>query len=153
MAGLDYDSIRIRRSMTEEQIAMLPDVNEGLECRIKKCAQTASGRSELIEMVKCKRYTHARLSRLCAHALLGLTEEMAARHPLPEYAYLVGMRSEAKPLMAELAARSQLPILSSPVDDEVFRLECRAADLRVLMCDDAALRRSGQMYTQKFVRV
>ena len=142
------------RSMREDEIAALPDVNEGLECRIKKCAQTAAGRSELIEAVKCKRYTHARLSRLCAHALLGLTEEMAKRHPLPEYAYLVGMRSDARPLLAELSARSKLPIASSPIEgDEVFDLECRSADLRALMCGDAEHRRAGQMYTNKFVRI
>ena len=145
--------LHILRGMSESEIAALPDVNEGLECRIKKCAQTAAGRSDLIEMVKCKRYTHARLSRLCAHALLGLTEDMAKRHPLPEYAYLIGMRSDAKPLLAELSTRSKLPILSSPVDDEVFHLECKAADLRALMCDAPEQRRAGQMYTQKFVRV
>jgi len=146
--------LHILRDMSESELAALPDVNEGLECRVKKCAQTASGREALIDMVKCKRYTHARLSRLCAHALLGLTEEMTKRHPLPEYAYLIGMRSDAKPLLTELSVRSQLPILSSPVaDDEVFQLECKAADLRALMCDGAEHRQAGQMYTQKFVRV
>jgi len=148
--------LHILRNMTQEQIAALPDVNEGLECRIKKCVQTAGSRLELIEMVKCKRYTHARLSRLCAHAMLGLTAELASCHPMPEWAYLAGMRTDAKPLLAELSARSGLPIISDPVklaEDEVFQLECRAADLRALLCDEPAHRRSGQMFTNKFVRV
>lgn len=146
--------LHILRSMSESEIAALPDVNEGLECRIKKCVQTTAGRNELIEMVKCKRYTHARLSRLCAHALLGMTRELTMRHPQPEFAYLVGMRADAKLLLTELTARTRLPIISSPIEnDEVFDLECRAADLRALMCDDAGHRKSGQMYTNKFVRV
>lgn len=156
MHEVDDLLLHILRNMTQEQIAALPDVNEGLECRIKKHVQTAASRTELIEMVKCKRYTHARLSRLCAHALLGLTTELANRHPLPEWAYLVGMRTDAKPLLAELSRRSALPIISDPtklINDEIFHLECRGSDLRALMCDEPAHRRSGQMFTNKFVRV
>ena len=144
------------RSMNGEQLAALPDVDEGLEKRVLKCAQTAATREELLENLKCKRYTHARLSRLCAYALLGLTRELAARHPLPQYARLTGLRRDAKGLMAELKKRSRLPIISDPVqlkDDEVFRLECRATDLRALQCNDAQERRAGQEFTRKFVVV
>ena len=144
------------RSMTEAQIAELPDVDEGLEKRLMKCAREASTREELLEMMKCKRYTHARLSRLCAHALLGLTKALAERHPLPEYARLIGLRRDAAGLMAELKERSSLPILSDAVqlrENEIFQLECQATDLRALQCDDAQDRKAGQEFTRKFVVV
>jgi predicted nucleotidyltransferase len=144
------------RMMTEAELAALPDVAEGLEKRVKKCAAEASGREELLEMLKCKRYTRARLSRLTAHALLGLTAELAQRHPLPEYARLVGMRDDARPLLKELKARATLPIVSdapSLAGNEIFQLECRATDLRALQCNRPEERRSGQEFTRKFVRV
>lgn len=148
--------LHVLRSMDEAQISALPDVDEGLEKRLMKCAREAATREELLEKLKCKRYTHARLSRLCAHALLGLTREIADRHPLPEYAHLIGLRKDAKGLMAQLKERTKLPIISDPVqlaENEIFRLECRATDLRALQCDDAQDRISGQEFTRKFVVV
>ena len=144
------------RSMGEDKIAALPDVGEGLEKRVFRCAREASGRDELIEMLKCKRYTRARIARLCAHALLGLTRDMAGRHPLPEYARLIGMREDARPLLAELKRRSYLPIISDAAKlsgNEIFQLECRATDLRALQCGAPENRKAGQEYTQKFIRI
>ena len=144
------------RSMDEAQISALPDVDEGLEKRLLRCARQASTREELLQALKCKRYTHARLSRLCAHALLGLNRELALRHPAPHYARLIGLRRDAAGLMAELKARASLPIVSDAtqlVSDEVFALECRATDLRALQCNDAEERKAGQEFTRKFVVV
>ena len=142
--------------MTEDALAALPGCGEGLEKRIIRCAKEAATQAELLDALKCKRYTHARLNRLCAHALLGLTQDLADRHPLPEYARLTGMRKDARPLMAELKARSRLPIVSDAAqlaDNEIFRLECRATDLRALQMNNPAERKAGQEFTQKFVMV
>lgn len=144
------------RAMTTEEVLRLPDVAEGLERRLLRCAAEASDRESLLDLLKCKRYTRARLSRLLAHALLGLNTELAARHPLPEYARLIGMRNDARPLLSELKKRARLPIVSDPVrisSNEIFRLECRATDLRALQCSRPASRRAHQDFTQKFLRV
>lgn len=144
------------REMSEAELAGYPDVAEGLERRVKRLAATAATQEALIEEVKCKRYTRARLSRLTAHVLLGLTAELAQRHPAPEYARLIGLRDDARPLLAELKRRAALPIVSDVTrlrGDEVFALECRATDLRALQCGRPEDRRAGQEYTQKFVRV
>ena len=144
------------RQTSEAELAALPGVAEGLERRIFRCAAVASTREELLDALKCKRYTRARLSRILACALLGLTNALAERHPEPEYARLMGMRRDARPLLSELKHRAKLPIVSDPVrlqSDECFRLECRATDLRALQCDDPSERRAGQELTRKFVMV
>lgn len=144
------------RSMTEAELRALPDMSEGLESRVKRCAAKAACCEELIESIKCKRYTRARLTRLLAHAMLGLTGEMARRNPEPVYARLIGMRADARALSAELKARARIEIVSDATKlagDEVFDLECRATDLRALQCDDALERCSGREFTEKFVRV
>lgn len=143
------------RSMAEKDIAALPGVAEGLEKRVARCAREAATQDELIEMLKCKRYTRARIARLCAHALLGITREMQEAHPLPEYARIIGMGEEARPLLAELKKRSRLPIVSDAArlaGSEIFQLECRATDLRALQCNEPQERKAGQEFTQKFVR-
>ena len=144
------------RQTSEAELSALPGVAEGLERRILRCASGASTREELLDALKCKRYTRARLSRILACALLGLTNALAERHPEPEYARLMGMRRDARPLLSELKRRTKLPIVSDPLrlqDDECFRLECRATDLRALQCDDPSERRAGQELTRKFVMV
>ena len=148
--------LHILRGMSESQLAALPGASEGLEHRLARCVREAASQAELIDMLKCKRYTRARIARLCAHALLGVTEELLQSHPLPAYARLLGMREDARELIKELSARSALPIVSDPVklrDDPAFRLDCRATDLRALCCEDAIDRRAGQEFTQKFVVV
>ena len=152
------------RGMPDSEIAALIDVDEGLEMRIKRCADACASRSALIEAVKCKRYTYARLSRLCAHALLHMTKSLANRHARPEYARLLGMRRDAAPLMKELKARAAqlqkaypdraISIVSDAQalrGNEIFDLECRATDLRALLQSDPERRRAGQEYTQKFI--
>lgn len=144
------------RNMTAQQLRALPDVSEGLERRVLSAAAQSASREELLERLKCKRYTRARLSRLCAHALLGMTDEICRRHPLPHYARLIGLRTGSAPLMRELKDRSRLPIAADPAvlrGDEVFDLECRATDLHALLCDDARQRRAGREWTQPFVRL
>ena len=148
--------LHILRNMTPEMIAALPDVNEGLENRVFKCAQTAATMEELISEIKCKRYTQLRLARLCAHAMLDITQALADQHPLPEYARLIGMRSDAAPLLKEIGKRAKIEVVSDTAklrDNEIFRLECRATDLRALMCDEKDERKAGQEFTRKFVRV
>ena len=154
--GMDDLLLHTLRGMPPEEIAELPGVGEGLEQRIMRCAAEASCREELLEMLKCKRYTRARLSRICACALLKLTKSMVESHAMPEYARLIGMREDARPLLRELKARSRLPIVSDAAQlrgNAVFDLERRATDLRALLCNDPAARRAGQEFTRKFVRV
>lgn len=142
------------RAMGPEEIAAVYGVGEGLENRIARCAREAASRAELIGRIKCKRYTYARLSRICACALLGITRAMVEAIPHPACARLIGMRRDAAPLLAELKARARLPIASDAAKlrgDRVFDLECRATDLRALLCDDPAERRAGREFSEKFV--
>ena len=135
------------RAMTEAEIAALPGVGEGLERRVRRLAGAAPSREALLDALKCKRYTRARLSRLLVHALLGVTEALVQRHPLPEYARLIGLREDARPLMGELSRRARLPIVANPTKlagNEVFALECRATDLRALLCDRPDERKAHQ---------
>ena len=144
------------REMGAGGIAALPDAGEGLDARVYAAALRSGSRAELIERVKCKRYTYARISRLCAHALLGLTAQLTQRHPLPEYARLLGLRADAAPLMREIKARASLPLAPDAAmlhGNEIFDLECRATDLRALLCGQREERCAGQEFTQKFVRV
>ena len=143
------------RGMPLDQLTALPDVAEGLEHRLHRLCREAPGREALLEALKCKRYTRARLSRLLTHALLGVDRALIENVPLPTYARLIGLRSGAEPLLAELHARAKLPIVSRASrlkGDPCFELECRATDAWALLHDEPRLRAAGREFREAFVR-
>ncbi len=146
------DALLIDRLRTMN-ISDLPDTGEGLDNRVQKYAEECGSRETLLAALKCKRYTHARLSRLCAHALLGLTQEFAAAHPEPTYARVLGFRRDAGALLTHLK-NAPLPLVSRPSalrGDDIFRYECRATDLQSLCFGAEEARRAGRDLTEKMI--
>ncbi len=123
------------RNASLSQLQMLPDCTEGLENRLRACAAQATSREELLSLLKTKRYAHARLSRLCCHALLHVTQALLDRHPSPEYVRLLGLRRDASELTARFR-QSAIPVVAKAADfdreNELFALDMRAYDLWAL---------------------
>ena len=143
------------RQLGPEGLRALPDVTEGLENRMYAAAREAATLEDMLAAAKCKRYTYARLMRLATHALTGLTAQLAARHPAPEYIRLLGMREDAGDTVSEISRRARLPMFSLPEmsKNEMFAFEERVTELWALTRDLPDERRSGQEYTRKFVRI
>ena len=94
------------RCMTEEAYRSLPDLSEGMENALQAAARSAATRRGLIDSLTGKRYPAARISRLCACALLGLTADEISGAPLPENGLLLGLRKNR-----EMTARwKDLPV-------------------------------------------
>ena len=90
-AILDHLLLSCLRAMTVEQAGLLPDLSEGLENRLLQAAGLANTRAGLLSLVVSRRYSRARISRLCAAALLGLHREDLPASPPPEV-LLLGLR-------------------------------------------------------------
>ncbi len=154
--GLDGALLACLRRMDAAEMAQAADIGEGLEHRFARAAWTASGREALLDRVKCKRYTRARLSRIASQLLLGLTRSLALSHPLPDYARLLGFRREARPLLAAISERSRLPLVLRPAKFRIqhnaaFALDLRAAALWPLGCGAPQLRAGDRELTQKVI--
>ena len=127
--------------------------DEGLENRLLEAALESSTLEEVIEKVKCKRYIRARITRLIAASMLGITFQLAKNHPNPEYIRILGYRKESKDLLARMA-KGPLKFASRASElrgDEVFELERRATDLWGLSTKDSFLRKAGRDLTQKLL--
>ena len=113
----------------------MPDCSEGLENRLRKAAQEATTRAELLTLLKTRRYPYARLNRLVTHALLGITAELLASHPLPPYARLLGFSAQGRLLLPALRS-ARLPIIAKAADADrahpLYALDARAYDLWAL---------------------
>ena len=99
------------RSMDGEALRSLPDVSEGMENALASAAAAVNTRRELIAALTGKRYPAARISRLCACALLGITAEQTENIPLPDHALLLGLRKD--PRMTALWKDLPIPVISS----------------------------------------
>lgn len=133
--ALDKVLLHKLRCATPSQLKALPYCGEGLENRLSAAARAATTREELLAQLKTRRYTRARLSRLCCHALLDVTADGLAAFPTPPYARLLGFREKAGDLL-KLLGQSRLPIISKAADGDrthpLYRLDMRAYDLWAL---------------------
>ena len=111
-------------TMSAGEYRLLPDLSEGMENALRTAASSSRCRRELIASVSGKRYPAARISRLCACALLGLTGDQIAGAPLPENALLLGLRK--RPEMTAMWKSLSFPVISSFTE---WRKAASAADL------------------------
>ncbi len=133
---LDRTVLYRLRGMTAEEIALLPDVSEGLENRILRCARNAASVAELCDAVKVKRYTHARIRRIVLSALLGLTAQDSSG--TPPYIRVLGMNGRGRELLHK--ASPSLPIITRHADaselngtaQHILKLEEAAGDIFAL---------------------
>jgi len=89
---LDVLLLEKLHSMSPDKAANLPDCAEGLDKALLKYAARSSSRDELISCLTTRRYASARISRLCAHALLDITKKDISEARLPDRALLLAMK-------------------------------------------------------------
>lgn len=87
------------RSMNVQDFSSLPDVNEGLENRIYEAVNKHNSVKEIIDAIKTKRYTHARIRRIITCALLGITEQM--QNSKISYARVLGFTPTGAQMLKE----------------------------------------------------
>ena len=126
------------RTMTAGELYQIRGMDEGLENRLLRAAQTARTRQELLSALKTKRYTRARLSRLLTDVLLGVTRDFAQASSTPAYARVLGFKKTAVPLLSAIKKQGRVPLVTKAADFDrtqpLFQLDLRAQDLWALGC-------------------
>ena len=111
----DKEIIYVLRQMSTDEIADLPDVNEGLESAIKNAANSCNSVVEFLNIIKSKRYTTTRFQRILLYALLGITKkDMDLSKKIQPYIRVLGLNNRGKFLVSEIAkANPKLDIITS----------------------------------------
>lgn len=119
------------KTMDRDELALLPDVSEGLENRIYEQAIRYHSLEEIYEHIKTKRYTMARIRRIILCTLLDITKELQIM-PVP-YIRVLGVRKEK----SDLLCSKELPLI---IDvrrgydalhnsaKEIFNIDLKAAE-------------------------
>ena len=125
------------RTMTAEDWAQLPDSGqaEGLPQRLERAGRSCTNLQEFLNLVKVKRFTHARLRRLVLRAYLGITQSEVPDKP--SYLRVLGMNARGRELLRDMKQHAALPILTKPAHahqlplagQKQFELESRCTDL------------------------
>ena len=124
--GLSQAVLYALRKLTKEEIADIPDVAEGLENTIYLSCRNTICFDELIKSIKTKRYTLARIRRICLNALLGITKGDYKKAETPKYIRVLGIKKASLYLMAEMAKSAKLPIVACRRDYDKLDAEARA---------------------------
>ena len=102
--------------MTVQEIAVLPDVSEGLEFRIKEAANISTNLDSLLQNIKTKRYVETRIRRILLYSLLGIKQKdinMSKR--VTPYIRILGFNKHGKRIISAIAANNpRLKIVVSP---------------------------------------
>jgi predicted nucleotidyltransferase len=96
------------RRLRPEDLAVLPDISEGLEHRLFAAIRESSTLNELERRLKTKRYTMARVRRLVLSAFLGITAQ--DHETLPPYIRALGFTEKGRALLPK---NSRLPFHTS----------------------------------------
>ncbi len=91
------------RAMTAEELADIQDVTEGLENRIKKYASVCFDVDSLLDEVKTKRFTMARLKRILIYALFDVTKDKFNKAKSADYLRLLAIKKEKRDLLSTLS--------------------------------------------------
>ncbi len=123
------------------------ELSEGLDQRILSKAKLATGREELVSLVKTRRYPRARIQRALSGMLLGLQAEVP---PAPPYARLLGLRKRAEPLLTAIK-QGGFPLVDRPARERGTYIEqdMRAEQLWYLGAGQPAAR----AWQQKMPRI
>ncbi len=123
------------RTATAEELALAPDISEGIENRILTVAKDAKSLDELYSMAKTKRYSHARIRRIILNHFLCVTARDLAC-PVP-YIRVTGFNQRGAELIRAFKETAMLPVITKAADagnlseegKRIFSLECTAGDI------------------------
>lgn len=106
---LEQGIISYLRRLSPEEIALAPDVSEGIENRIYNSVKTATTLKELEDNIKTKRYTLSRVRRIILTTFLGITQESFS---LP-YIRVLGFNKKGEELLSLMKKKAELPFDTS----------------------------------------
>ena len=115
--------------LSAEEINEFPDVSEGLENKIKKCASESSTFPELCDKIKSKRYAHSRIRRILLYSYLGIKKSDLVP---PQYIKILNFNEKGQKLLNKIKQETKLPLvknfnqikqLNNPLAEDMWKKE------------------------------
>jgi len=93
---------------------LIPDASEGLHNKILKSIENSTSYEECISMIKSKRYTYTRISRILCQYFLGFYEydTLTMRSSPCPYARILGFTNHGASALKSMKNNSNIPLYS-----------------------------------------
>ena len=120
--------------ITEKDLSIYLDVDEGIENRLKKVISECNSIEELIDKTKSKRYTYNKIRRMLTHILIGFTKE--DNHKLTfDYIKILGFNNNGKKYLNKIKKELNIPL--GPFKDSLtYQYELKTAAIYDLITQD-----------------
>jgi predicted nucleotidyltransferase len=153
------------RMMDPQALKQIPDVKEGLENRLVSCAMKSGTLGDLVNMVTTVRYPSARIRRISANLLWGITKSSLQSFVDDEtcgYLRVLGFNSKGQELLQKIDREGSLPLVTkvsnyrnqlTGLSREMFEYDIKATDIYVLGFPNPAERFGDQDFSTPIVRM
>ena len=94
--------------LTDKDLSIYLDVDEGLEYRILKFIKLSNNYQELLFNLKTKRYTYNKLNRMLIHILVGLTKKDNVKKEL-DYIKILGFNEKGQSYLNRIRKNISIP--------------------------------------------
>lgn len=102
------------RRLPDNELLATPEISEGLENRLRNAARQAGTLSELMNLLKTKRYPYSRLQRLLVHLLLGTKSAQIKTFDEsgPLYARVLALNERGRTALRQISRRGTIPVIT-----------------------------------------
>lgn len=118
--------------ITDSDLSIYLDVNEGIEYRLKKMIITCDNWDDFVKKVKTKRYTYNRINRMLLHILIGLKKSDAPQ--LNDYVKILGFNKKGQSYLKEKKDTFNIPVGVNK-KSLIYQYEIKAAIIYDLIND------------------
>lgn len=112
-----------------EELAEIYQMNEGLENKIKQEISNADSQEELLEKIKSKRYTYARLRRLLLYIVLNVKKSDVRN--AKNFIHILGFNQQGQSWLNQINHDSQLPIITKVGKNDGLKNGIMALQIKV----------------------
>lgn len=139
----DYFNILKYKIITEKDLSIYQTVDEGIDKLLKKEINNASSIDELIQLVKSKRYTYNKISRMLNHILCNFTKEKAEKFKQIKYIRILGLNIKGRNYLNKIKKDIDIPIISKLLreKDEMLDYELETTKIYDILSNENLLKK------------
>ncbi len=123
--------------ITDPDLSRYLTVDEGIENRLKEKIMEANSLEEFIAMIKTKRYTYNKITRMLIHILIGLPKEINKLATI-EYIKILGFNKNGRTYLHELKDDLEISLIPIPNSLE-YKYELLASQVYSLISQNKIL--------------
>ena len=139
----DYFNILKYKIITEDDLSIYQTVDEGIDKLLKKEINNATNIDEYIKLIKSKRYTYNKISRMLSHILCNFTKKDAKNFKEIKYIRILGLNLKGRIYLNKVKKEIDIPIISKLLrkKDEMLEFEIKTTTIYDIISNNNLLKK------------